>query len=437
MDGMYLVDYYSPMVGLADFILNTTTPPTPPHEEVLLYYGSWGWKPLRISTDKTDVKVGEQFTITVEYFNDTVSVWNPVEDAIVHVGNLNYATNENGEVTISLTAQGDYTATIYAEKSGYIRSEKTDIHIYHYCGDGYCDSGEGCSSCPQDCGVCITGGIIRIPTETIFSHFWDEITPNESASITIEKEGIELTKIQIKVKNRVNNVEIRIKKLKDKPEGVTKAMGKVYQYVEITSKNIGENIERINIDFKVNRTWIKNNNIDPSTIALNRYSDNKWERLSTTLTNETKDYIYYSAESPGFSVFAISGEILKLCETGAKRCFESDLQQCDPEGDWITIEICDYGCNPETLSCESETFEKICSPGEKKCLNNNLQQCSSDGSEWLTIRSCDYGCEHSKCLEKLSVSLPTGEMIARPVIIGGMVLIIILCGLIYWKARRF
>ena len=27
-----------------------------------------------------------------------------------------------------------------------------------YCGDGYCDEGESCSSCSQDCGTCPTGG---------------------------------------------------------------------------------------------------------------------------------------------------------------------------------------------------------------------------------------------------------------------------------------
>lgn len=32
------------------------------------------------------------------------------------------------------------------------------VSIANFCGDGKCDSGESCSSCPADCGTCTTGG---------------------------------------------------------------------------------------------------------------------------------------------------------------------------------------------------------------------------------------------------------------------------------------
>jgi hypothetical protein len=42
-------------------------------------------------------------------------------------------------------------------------------------------------------------------------------------------------------------------------------------------------------------------------IKLNRYSEG-WNPLPTKKVGEGKDYIYYSAETPGFSIFAITGE---------------------------------------------------------------------------------------------------------------------------------
>jgi len=44
---LYLVDYVSPMVGAADFILGESTSPDPPHNEILFYYGEWGEIPRR------------------------------------------------------------------------------------------------------------------------------------------------------------------------------------------------------------------------------------------------------------------------------------------------------------------------------------------------------------------------------------------------------
>lgn len=62
------------------------------------------------------------------------------------------------------------------------------------------------------------------------------------------------------------------------------------------------------IKFKVEKTWLANNNIASATIALQRYADNKWNKLSTSKVSEDATYIYFEAESPGLSVFAITGE---------------------------------------------------------------------------------------------------------------------------------
>jgi len=47
----------------------------------------------------------------------------------------------------------------------------------------------------------------------------------------------------------------------------------------------------------------------------------------------------------------------KICEEGAKRCLDNNLQECR-NNEWITIEICEYGCDNSTLTCKSKPGEK-------------------------------------------------------------------------------
>ena len=123
---MYRVDYYLPMVGCADFVLDQTTPPDPPHEEVLFYYGAWGEFPLRIDLDKTEVAVDEEFTATVTYYDDGVSEWYPLEGATVHA-DQDYLTGPDGTATISV--DHDATIQVFAEKDGFVRSDKIMVSV--------------------------------------------------------------------------------------------------------------------------------------------------------------------------------------------------------------------------------------------------------------------------------------------------------------------
>jgi len=89
------------------------------------------------------------------------------------------------------------------------------------------------------------------------------------------------------------------------------APGTVYKNLNIWVGNSGfsssENLENASISFRVNRTWISENDIDKSTITLCRYSDNTWNALPATPIGGDEDFFYFRAETPGFSPFAITG----------------------------------------------------------------------------------------------------------------------------------
>ena len=133
---MYRVDYYSPMVGAADFILDETTPPDPPHQEVLFYNAaSWSELPLKVEVDDVEPGVGESFTVTVSRYDDTTHDWNPCESATVHA-NQDYTTGQDG--TVQLSINSNMTLDIYAEKEDCTRSNRVIVTV----GEGSNDEDE-------------------------------------------------------------------------------------------------------------------------------------------------------------------------------------------------------------------------------------------------------------------------------------------------------
>jgi len=87
----------------------------------------------------------------------------------------------------------------------------------------------------------------------------------------------------------------------------------VYKSLNIWVGNSGfatpKNIENAVVYFKVEKSWIQDKKIDQSSIILNRYSDGKWNPLSTKISVEDDRYLYFTVVTPGFSSFAITGKI--------------------------------------------------------------------------------------------------------------------------------
>ncbi len=124
---LYRVDYMSASVGADTFILNQTSPPAPPHHEVLFYTSStWSEQPLKIELDKAAVAINETFTATVTFYNDSAAAWELLEGATVHAGS-DYITGVNGTVAISV--DHDTTLDVYAEMAGFVRSDTQEVTV--------------------------------------------------------------------------------------------------------------------------------------------------------------------------------------------------------------------------------------------------------------------------------------------------------------------
>ena len=86
----------------------------------------------------------------------------------------------------------------------------------------------------------------------------------------------------------------------------------IYNYLNIWvgegGYGSGNAIENAVICFRVEKAWIQEKGIDKASITLNRYNENKWNKLPATLVSEDDKYLYLTAKTPGFSPFAITGK---------------------------------------------------------------------------------------------------------------------------------
>jgi PGF-pre-PGF domain-containing protein len=85
--------------------------------------------------------------------------------------------------------------------------------------------------------------------------------------------------------------------------------GNVYRHINIwvgdAKFNSGNYISSAEISFKVEKKWLTENNADPSSIKLYRYSSGSWGELPTSRIGTDVNYYYYRSRTPGFSPFAI------------------------------------------------------------------------------------------------------------------------------------
>ncbi len=96
-------------------------------------------------------------------------------------------------------------------------------------------------------------------------------------------------------------------------------LNELYKYLTIEYSKPNTYVEEVTIRFRVENSWLKENDIDPETVTLLRERENSkaWDELQTTKLEEDSEYTYYSAVTEGFSYFVITGEKAKIPITTA------------------------------------------------------------------------------------------------------------------------
>jgi len=140
------------------------------------------------------------------------------------------------------------------------------------------------------------------------------------APAVVEFTQTEVTKIELDVNTPAENVEVVVEQSAEPPAGVpdvvlsiaatqpelASRMG-VYGYISIDTTLPEGTVDKAKVEFKVPKSWFVDNGLDPATTALQHYNEasGQWEALPTDQTGEDDEYYYFSAETPGFSVFSV------------------------------------------------------------------------------------------------------------------------------------
>ena len=115
-----------------------------------------------------------------------------------------------------------------------------------------------------------------------------------------------------------NNVRLEVADLLTEPENIINQVplennSVIYQYLDVKLLSDEEYLGETGIDsmtfvFSIEKSWFENNSINKQTIQMMRYHNDTWNELNTTYYFETSSEVYYLAETPGLSVFAVVGD---------------------------------------------------------------------------------------------------------------------------------
>jgi S-layer protein (TIGR01567 family) len=141
------------------------------------------------------------------------------------------------------------------------------------------------------------------------------ITNGKAIQFNFTKNATCVVSAGFDAKKTVGKTTTIVEQLKNKSTLVSNlSEGEVYRYFNVWVGNSGfassDNIENPTICFKVKKSWIQDKKIDQDSITLNRYSDKKWEQLPVSLSGEDSEYLYFTADVPGYSFFAITGKTI-------------------------------------------------------------------------------------------------------------------------------
>lgn len=235
-----------------------------------------------------------------------------------------YTYESPGTYTVILKATNNKYRNITQTKAGYItvtggtssyESRESSGGSGGSGGNGGSGGGGGGSVSPESTS---NVELKEISSEQVFKEV--------HTCFTFKGETNEVVSVEFDPKKNFGKITAIVEMLKNTSSIVKEpAPGTIYRNINLWVGNSGfssqENFENAQINFRVNKAWTIEQGVSKDTVALYRYSEGVWNQLPTTLSREDNVYFYFTAETSGFSPFAISGseKIIQLVEAPSSK----------------------------------------------------------------------------------------------------------------------
>jgi PGF-pre-PGF domain-containing protein len=171
-----------------------------------------------------------------------------------------------------------------------------------------------------------TGIIILCVPSLVFGQEVEFIIEDNKVTIDIPpiSEGVEyiielpsqvdisINKLSLGVAENVDENNIIIEMLENKPMSLNDVNGTVYKYISIDPGTItSDDISYVKIEFGVPKNWISENNVEVQKVGLLGIFEGEWSILSTEEKEDNSDEIIFISEISDLSFlnYAIAGNI--------------------------------------------------------------------------------------------------------------------------------
>jgi len=380
---------------------------------------------VSISADSTDVDTGETVSFTSSIQNSmhtpiSSHTWYLADGTTIGTGSdLDHSFDSTGTYDVTLNATDDFPDT---GQSNTVTITVTSPDT------GSDDSGGGGSGAP-----------ISNPGPPEHAQVFNTITPGSPAVVDIsmtEQEALGVQMISVSVSNEANDVSITVREQDGQPADVsTSVSGKAYRFMDIEAENLNDTTtEEATIQFDVNTSWINDNDINVSTVRLERYTDNAWEKLPTEHIEQTGDKHIFNATTPGFSYFAVATEQDQTNDDGTETndTSQTNTTACGngicEEGETATSCPADCGDSRETRPQQAnETLqqadEKIGEGDPGYSLLQEAREAYQAGNYEQAQSKATQAIETYQDAQSQEGGLPIVPVIA----------VLLIAGLLYWK----
>ncbi len=151
------------------------------------------------------------------------------------------------------------------------------------------------------------GGGISKAVGISFQQAINGLAKGNSALISVGNSGLAVETISFGVTESVGKFVVTVTK-EDRsslPAEARSFSGKPYLFLKIATTLSDVALSNPALDFKVRKSWLTENKVNKKDIVLLRFTADKWNNLPTILEKEDDLFVFYRAETPGFSYFVI------------------------------------------------------------------------------------------------------------------------------------